>query len=202
MVARSARRQRHRGDVRAGIGLGQREGSDRLALRDARQIIGLEFVRSCKRDRRTAKALHREGEVRKPAMTGKRLAGDDQIKRLQRIVGPAVAGRDAMPKPPRLAERAHPLPTSRINVVMTAIAAFHIGHRLISPLVELLGKGAVLRVKKRNAQMRGSAHAGSPGRKPLTLHASKAITIPTANHCIFHHSRQTSRAVSGRSCGE
>ena len=136
-------------------------------------------------------------------MTGKRLAGDDQIERLQRIMGTAIAGRRAMPKPSPRAECTHPMPAGRVNIVMAAIAAFYIGHSPKSPLVELLGKGAVLRVKKRNAQVSGAAHACLRVRRNLlTLHASKAITIPTANHCIFYRSRQTGRLLNGRSCGE
>ena len=54
------------------------------------------------------------------------------------------------------------MPAGRFNVVMAAMSAFNIGHRRKSPLVDLLGKGAVLRVKERNAQMGGSAHACLP----------------------------------------
>ena len=78
------------------------------------------------------------------------------------------------------------MPASRVNVVMAALAAFHIGHRLIGPVVELLGKGTVLRVKKRNAQMRGAAHAGSPGcSEPLNFACKQGHNHPDGKSLHF-----------------
>jgi hypothetical protein len=41
---------------------------------------------------------------------------------------------------------------------MCRVISFYVGDRPIGPLIELLGKGAVLRVEKRKAQVRGPAH--------------------------------------------
>jgi hypothetical protein len=45
---------------------------------------------------------------------------------------------------------------------MGGSAAFHFGDLFIRPLIQLVGKGPMLRVKKWQAQMRGPAHDGSP----------------------------------------
>jgi hypothetical protein len=70
---------------------------------------------------------------------------------------------------------------------MRRFASFHVDDRLIGPLVELLGEGAVLRVEKRQAQVRGPAHNGSPPRRSEVNVGTlpNLITMPTANHCIF-----------------
>jgi hypothetical protein len=151
---------RHRGNIGPSLRLGQREGGDGGTCGNTRQIVVLELLRAGKRDGSTAEALHRKGKVREAAVTGERFAGHHQVKRLERVVRAAVSRRDALPEPAGGAKRTHPAPARRVNVAMARIAAFYVGHRLKSPLVEVVGEGTVLRVEKRNAQVRGPAHVG------------------------------------------
>jgi hypothetical protein len=69
---------RHRGDVRAGLGLGQREGRDRDALTDRGKVAPLQLLGSEQRDRRGAEPLHGEGEIGEAVEGGERLAGKAQ----------------------------------------------------------------------------------------------------------------------------
>ena len=140
----------------------KRESGNGRAAADPRQIARLEIVRSCKPNRTAAEALHHEGEIRQPAVACQRLPRYHQIERAQRIVGAAVACRHAMPEPARDAECAHPANAGRVDVGMGGVPSFNFNHCLARPLVEFVGEGAVLRVKKRDAQVRGPAHNGSP----------------------------------------
>jgi hypothetical protein len=106
-------------------------------------------------------------------MTRERFAGDHQIKRLQRIVRAAMAGRNAVPQPAGCAQRAHPAYASRVNVAMSRVAVLYIGSRLPGPLVQLLGEGAMRRVEEWEAQMRGPAHMVLLPARAWILHANK-----------------------------
>ena len=179
VAALGPRRGGHGGDVRAGLGLGQREGGDGGALGDARQIAAPELVRTGERDRAAAEALHGEGEVGKPAVPRQCFARDHQIARLQRLVRPAEACRDAVPQAPGGAERAHPAHAGRADIGVAGVAIFHIVDRVLSPLVELRREGAMLGVEKWDAQMCSPAHVCSPpGRKPGFLGVPRAIRPP------------------------
>ncbi len=97
-------------------------------------------------------------------MPRQRFAGDHQIAGLQRIMGAAKARRHALPQPPGLAERADPAPAGRIDVAVGALPVLDFGGLGRRPLIQLIGESAVLRVKERQAQMRGPAHGVlSPG---------------------------------------
>ena len=159
IIAASQRgRHRHGGNVGAGFRLGQRERRDSGAGADPRQIMLLQLVRSGERDRGAAKALHGEREIGKSRVTRQGFPGDHQIKGLQRVVGAAITRRDAVPQPPRRAERTNPAHTSRVDVAMAPFAAVKVGRRRNGPLVELLGKGTMLGVEERQPQVRGPAH--------------------------------------------
>jgi hypothetical protein len=57
-----------------------------------------------------------------------------------------------------------PAAASRIDVAVGGLPMLDLRHRSAGPFVECIGERAVLRVKKRNAQMRGPAHdVLSPG---------------------------------------
>ena len=100
----------------------------------------------------------------KPGMARQRFARDHQITRLQRIVGAAETGQHALPQPSGLTQRMDPPAAGRVNVAVGRIPMLDFGHFRAGPFVQLIGKGAVLRVKKRNAQMPGPAHdVLSPG---------------------------------------
>jgi hypothetical protein len=69
-----------------------------------------------------------------------------------------------LPQPSGLAERMDPPAANRIDVAVGGIPMFDVGHFRARPFVQFIGESAVLRVKKRNAQMRGPAHdVLSPG---------------------------------------
>jgi hypothetical protein len=63
MIAIAPRRGRQRGDIRPGLRLRQREGRDRLAGGDIRQITALECVAAEQRDRSAAEPLHGQREI-------------------------------------------------------------------------------------------------------------------------------------------
>ena len=54
----------HGGDIGAGVFFGDREGPDRFAAGDAREIAAFERVGAEECDWTDAESLHREGEVR------------------------------------------------------------------------------------------------------------------------------------------
>ena len=203
VAALGPRRGGHGGDVRAGLGLGQREGGDGGALGDARQIAAPELVRTGKRDRAAAEALHGEGEVGKPAVARQCFARDHQIARLQRLVRPAEACRDAMPQAPGGAERAHPAHAGRADISMAGVAIFHIVDRVLSPLVELsprrrdAGRRKMGRpnVQSGSCLFSSRSKARISGRSPRD---QAAITIPTANHCISSGPRHIIHADCSR----
>ena len=164
-----------------------------------RQIARLEIVRSCKPNRTAAEALHHEGEIRQPAVACQRLPRYHQIERAQRIVGAAVACRHAMPEPAGDAECAHPANAGRVDVSMGGVPSFNFNHCLARPLVEFVGEGAVLRVKKRDAQMRGPAHndspPGVPGLKGFRGESASvaAPNVSLSNHCFLIAGGHTAR---------
>ena len=79
MIVVALRRQRHGGNVRASLRLGEREGSDRRAASHLRQIALLEFLGPGKRYRTATEALHHEREVRKATVACQCFPGDHQI---------------------------------------------------------------------------------------------------------------------------
>ena len=198
MVVRQPRRRGQGRDIRAGLDLAERESCDGGAGGDAWQIAFLELIRTGKGNGTAAEALHRESEIGEPAMPRQGFAGDHQITRLQRVMGAAMGRGNAILEPAGGAERAHPAPTGRVNIV----AMSDIGSRIGSPFVDLVCESTMFRVKERQTQMRGPAHDGSPSvasaLRALGAELSvigyaglPAITIPAANHCIFCRPRQT-----------
>jgi hypothetical protein len=143
-----ARRAGHRGDVGAGVGLGERERGDRLAGGHARQVVRLLLGRAGEADRARAEALHREREVGEAVVAGKRLAGEADGARVDRVAGAAVdAAGDGMREPARLAERADERAAGGVD--FGALVAVRVAERRRSPRVELGREGAMARLEER-----------------------------------------------------
>ena len=105
-----ARAGGHRRDVRARVGLGQRERGDGLAARHARQELALQRRRSGQRDRARAEALHGEREVREALVPREGLADDAQAARVERVAASAVQRGHAVLEPARLRRAGRPAP--------------------------------------------------------------------------------------------
>ena len=98
----------HRGDVRAGGRLGQREGGDLLALGDRRKIrLFLRFGAE-QADRARSEPLHGEGEIGEAAMARQRLADQRERADVERLVDAAISRRHAIAQPAAGAEPARP----------------------------------------------------------------------------------------------
>ena len=162
---------------RAGVGLRQREGGDRLAARHARQAARLLRRRAGQRDRARAQALHREGEVGQarrgvPASRGQaQHAGVDHV-------GGAAVGRaaDRVAQPAGVAQLAHQAAAQRVDV-----RAVHVAHCAGGPGVERRGKGAVPLLEERPAQVleRVSVIADSSSRWHVgAVESSPTCTAP------------------------
>jgi hypothetical protein len=69
-----------------------------------------------------------------------------------------------LPQPSGLAQRMNPVPAGRVDVAVGTLPVLDFGGFGAGPLIQLIGEGAVLRVKERKAQMRGPTHGVlSPG---------------------------------------
>ncbi len=103
-----------------------------------------------RRDRARSEALHGEGEIRERAMIGEGLAGDGEAAH----VGPVLAVGDRELEEAGRAELAHQGPAFAVEVVgVTA------GEIVFAPLVELVGKLAMLRLEEGPAKV---SHPGTP----------------------------------------
>ena len=90
-------------DVRAGLGLGEREGGDRLAGGDAGAASAPLLSRAEERDRAGAQALHGEGEVGERRSSGRasRGSGRASARPARRAPRRATAWRSQPPSPSR-----------------------------------------------------------------------------------------------------
>ena len=158
MAVHEPRRGGQRRDIGAGLDLAERESRNPGAGGNARQIALLELIRTGKRDGTAAEALHGKGEIGEPAVPRQRFAGDHQVTRLQRVMGAATGGGNAILEPAGGAERPHPAHAGCVDI----IAVSDIGSGIAGPLVDLVGESAMFRVEERQPQMRGPAHDGSP----------------------------------------
>ena len=100
-------RRAHRDDIGAGLGFREREGGDRVARGDARQVARLERVAS-----RTARSVRRRVPAwrtrnRRARSGAPASRGEAERAHVERVVHAAVRLRHDVAQPSRVAERAH-----------------------------------------------------------------------------------------------
>ena len=160
MIAVDARRTGQRRDIRAGLGLGQRERADRLAARDPRQVARLLRRRAVEADRARAQALHREREVGQARMARERFADQADCARVDHVAVAAMLDTaDRMLQPARRAELPHQRPALRVDVM-----AVRLINVLRGPGLERLRKRAVPVLEERPCQILPVAHVNGPWR--------------------------------------
>ena len=123
VVAVASRGAAERGDVGAGVGLGECEGGDRFAGGDAGQIGALLLLGAVERDGAGAEPLHGEGEIGESGMPRQRLAQSRQMARVSMVSSSAAIGgaADGIARPAGFAERAHQRAAFGIDVVVVAV---------------------------------------------------------------------------------
>jgi hypothetical protein len=90
----------HPGDVRAGIGLGQAERGEQRSFAEAAEVLLLELLGSCERDRRRCKAVARQRGADTRAPPGDLLFDEAAVQVTE--AGPAVFGRQMAVHQPQL----------------------------------------------------------------------------------------------------
>ena len=134
-IAVAPRRGGHRGDVRAGVGFGEREGGDGLAGGHPRQPRPALRLGAEERERAAPQALQGEGEIGDPGMAAERLA--DQAERAD--VQPLRPSRST-------ACRSHPPAPSRRTISRqvpsrsSILRAFQGSDLAFAPGVEIAGE--------------------------------------------------------------
>ena len=166
-IAVITRAARQRGDIRPGLGFGQRKCRDRRTARDLRQVARALGRGAVQRDRPRAQALHREREVRETMVVRERLAQQADRPRVDDLGRAAVcAAGDGMAQPVGLAELAHERAALRVDVV----AAVAVREVLQRPIVQRRREFAVVRVEERPGQMSvRHAHRQSPSNTGFCL---------------------------------
>ena len=143
-VAVRRRRRRHRGDIRAGLLLRQREGGDALALAHAGQDARLHRLGAGNADRAGAEPLHGEGEIGEPVARGQNLAGEAERAHVERLGQPAIGRRHDRLQEAGLAQRRDPRPAGGVDIVMRQA-----GQGGVGPGGKLSGEGAVAVLEER-----------------------------------------------------
>jgi hypothetical protein len=173
VAPRAAGDRRH---VGPGIGLGQREGGNRIAAPDARQVGRSQRVAAGNRYGPAPQSLHGEGEVGEPAMEGEHLA--QNADRAQIDSGRArAARRHGVGQPAGRPHFTHETPAHRIGVGGVRPVA----KRVACPPRRVARQRTVRLVEERPAQMgetscllrreRALLHASSPNALPESRRA-------------------------------
>jgi hypothetical protein len=123
--------------IGAGVWLGQREGSNRLAARDARQVARLLFTAAGQADRARAQALHRKRKVGQAAVPRQRFADQADGARVDRVT-------HGMLQPAAGAERFDERTASCIDVGLVALRNMPRG-----PVIQFARQRAMARLEER-----------------------------------------------------
>ena len=143
-----------RGDVGAGLGLGEREGGDGLARGDGRQDAALQLVRAEQADRAGAEALHGEGEVGEAVAVGQGLAGEAEGADVEGRVQPAMGGGHGRPEPSGLAQRRDEAAAGGVHVAVVDEGRDGLGR----PGAQVVGEAAMWSSKKGQCEEGGVRH--------------------------------------------
>ena len=188
--------QFHSSDVRAGLGLGQRESRDLGAAGHLRQI-GLALAgAAAHRDGAAAQPLHGKGKVSQRRVKRQRLAQQHQRARVELRQRAATVARHAIAQPAARPQAPHPVAAGGAVVALVHLLRSRPGRqargdvamgRIKEGQVQMGGAGGHGRGSKSKTERRGRKGfaEGAEGFRNFFVSASSAKPLRSLRSCLF-----------------